>query len=168
MGVARLTLQTDPVGEPETQKRPADAREGAVGVAEIEIPIDADCGPYAHIAGRILLHDDFFDTELTAKAGEPLALKLRNTDVMPHNLVLVQPGKTREIGEASFKMLNDPKAGDKSYVPDSPDVIGFIPVIDPESEHTLHFRAPEKPGDYPYLCTFPGHWQVMRGILKVR
>ena len=107
-------------------------------------------------------------TEITAKAGEPLALKLRNQDVMPHNLVLVQPGKTREIGEASFKMLNDPKAGEKSYVPDSPDVIAFIPVINPETEHTLHLKAPNTPGDYPYLCTFPGHWQVMRGILKVR
>lgn len=107
-------------------------------------------------------------TELSAKAGEPLALKLRNQDVMPHNLVLVQPGKAKVIGGASFKMLNDPKAGEKSYVPDSPEVIAFIPVINPETEHTLHMKAPEKPGDYPYLCTFPGHWQVMRGVLKVR
>ena len=107
-------------------------------------------------------------TELTAKAGEPLALKLRNQDVMPHNLVLVQPGKAKVIGEASFKMLNDPKAGEKNYIPDSPKVIAFIPVINPETEHTLHIKAPEKPGNYPYLCTFPGHWQVMRGLLKVR
>jgi plastocyanin len=110
----------------------------------------------------------YAQTELTAKRGEALAWKLRNTDVMPHNLVLVKPGSAKVVGEASFKMLNDPKAGEKSYVPKSAEVIAFIPVIDPETEHVLHFRAPSEPGDYPYMCTFPGHWQAMRGVLKVR
>lgn len=110
----------------------------------------------------------YAQTELTAKPGEALSWKLRNTDVMPHNLVLVKPGKAQVVGEASFKMLNDPKAGDKSYVPDLPEVIAFIPVINPETEHVLHFRAPEEPGDYPYICTFPGHWQAMRGVLRVK
>ena len=65
-------------------------------------------------------------------------------------------------------MLNDPKAGEKSYVPDLSSVITHIPVIDPGTEYTLHFRAPKQPGDYPYICTYPGHWQAMRGVLKVR
>lgn len=110
----------------------------------------------------------YAQTELAAKPGEALAWKLRNTDVMPHNLVLVKPGSAKVVGEASFKMLNDPKAGEKNYVPKSSEVIAFIPVIDPETEHVLHFRAPKEPGDYPYMCTFPGHWQAMRGVLKVR
>lgn len=107
-------------------------------------------------------------TLLEAKAGEALALKLRNTDVMEHNLVIVKPGATQLVGETAFKMLNDPKAGEKSYVPDLPAVIAFVPIVDPGKEHVLHFRAPSEPGDYPYLCTYPGHWQVMQGILKVR
>ena len=107
-------------------------------------------------------------TELTAKPGQALAITLRNTDVMPHNLVILNPGKIQEVGEASFKMLNDPKAGEKSYVPDLSSVITHIPVIDPGTEYTLHFRAPKQPGDYPYICTYPGHWQAMRGVLKVR
>ncbi|MEN8774804.1 MAG: plastocyanin/azurin family copper-binding protein [Akkermansiaceae bacterium] len=110
----------------------------------------------------------YAQTELTAKAGEALAWKLRNTDVMPHNLVLVKPGSAKAVGEASFKMLNDPKAGEKNYIPGMPEVIAFIPVIDPETEHVLNFRVPKEPGDYPYMCTFPGHWQAMRGVLKVR
>ena len=107
-------------------------------------------------------------TALDAKAGEPLALRLKNTDVMPHNLVIVAPGAIKKVGEASFAMLNDPEAGKKSYVPDLPEVLHFIPVIDPNTDHVLHFRAPKKPGDYPYICTFPGHWQAMRGVLKVK
>ncbi len=110
----------------------------------------------------------YAQTELIAKPGEALSWKLRNTDVMAHNLVLVKPGKAQLVGEASFKMLNDPKAGEKSYVPDLPEVIAFIPVIGPGTEHVLHFRAPKSPGDYPYICTFPGHWQAMRGVLRVK
>jgi azurin len=32
----------------------------------------------------------------------------------------------------------------------------------------MRFEAPEKPGRYPYLCTFPGHWVVMKGVMIVR
>ena len=104
---------------------------------------------------------------LTAEPNQGIALTLKNTDVMPHNLVLVSPGSTKKVGEASFKMLNDPKAGQKNYAPDLPEVLHIIPVIEPKKRHTLHFRAPAEPGDYPYICTFPGHWQAMQGILRV-
>ena len=106
-------------------------------------------------------------TLLEVKPNEALALTLINEDVMPHNLVIIAPGKMKEVGMASFKMLNDPKAADKNYAPDSPSVLHVIPVINPESEHVLHFRAPREKGDYPFICTFPGHWQAMQGILRV-
>lgn len=65
-------------------------------------------------------------------------------------------------------LFDDPKAGEKSYVPDLPEVINFVPVVDPGAQHVLHFKAPEKPGDYPSICTFPGHWQAMQGVLRVK
>ncbi len=105
---------------------------------------------------------------IEVEAGEALAWKLRNTDVMPHNLVLVAPESARTVGMESFKMMSDPSAGQKNYVPDLPQVIAHIPVINPTKEHTLYLRAPKTPGDYPYICTFPGHWMAMRGILRVR
>jgi azurin len=105
---------------------------------------------------------------IEVKADEPLAWKLRNTDVMPHNLVLVKPNGAKTVGMASFKMMSDPTAGKKHYIPDLPEVLAFIPVINPSKEHTLYLRAPKAPGDYPYICTFPGHWMAMRGVLKVR
>ena len=106
-------------------------------------------------------------TLIKAKPGEAVILKLVNVDAMPHNLVIVKPGTTKKVGDASFKMLNDPKAGEKDYVPDLPDVLHFVPVIDPNKQHSLHFSTPEQPGDYPFICTFPGHWMAMQGILKV-
>ncbi|MGB0581406.1 MAG: DUF6797 domain-containing protein [Limisphaerales bacterium] len=105
---------------------------------------------------------------IEVKADEPLAWKLKNTDVMPHNLVLVKPNGAKPVGDASFTMLSDPEAGKKHYVPELPEVLNFIPVINPGKEHTRYLRAPETPGDYPYICTFPGHWMAMRGILRVK
>ncbi|MDB4459145.1 plastocyanin/azurin family copper-binding protein [bacterium] len=110
----------------------------------------------------------FLRKTLEVRAGEPVALRLKNTDVMPHNLVIVARGGAEKVGMASFRMLNDPAAGRKHYVPDLPEVLAWVPVINPGTDHVLHFRAPQEPGDYPYLCTFPGHWQAMRGVLKVR
>ncbi|MDB4657748.1 plastocyanin/azurin family copper-binding protein [Verrucomicrobiales bacterium] len=110
----------------------------------------------------------YAQTKLKSKPGEALALRLINTDVMPHNLVIVKPGATKKVGEAGFKMLSDPDAGKKNYVPNLSEVLHHIPVIDPTKDHVLHFRAPKEPGDYPYICTFPGHWMAMQGILEVR
>lgn len=106
--------------------------------------------------------------EFKVKAGESIALELHNADAMPHNLVLVKPGKKKVVGEAAFKMLNDPNAIKKSYVPDgTKDVIAFTTVVDPKGTHTTYFKAPKEKGEYPYVCTFPGHWQVMQGVMVV-
>lgn len=109
-----------------------------------------------------------YDTEeLRAKRGEYIALTLTNSDAMPHNLVVVQPGAYETVGMAAFKMLNDPQAGDKHYVPNMPEVLAHTSVIFPGSRHTIYVQLPDEPGEYPYLCTFPGHWQTMKGVLIV-
>ncbi len=107
-------------------------------------------------------------TLIEAKPNEALLLKLKNIDAMPHNLVIIQPGSAKKVGEASFKMISDPKAGEKNYAPDLNEVLHIIPVIEPGKSHALHFRTPSKPRDYPYICTFPGHWMAMQGILRVK
>ncbi len=106
-------------------------------------------------------------TTIVAAPGEPIAIRLENTDGMPHNLVVVQPGAYEQVGLAAFRMMNDPAAFEKSYVPESPDVIAYTRVVFPESSHTIKIHAPKEPGRYPFLCTFPGHWQSMTGQLIV-
>lgn len=107
-------------------------------------------------------------TLLEVKPRQAIALTLVNEDVMPHNLVIVAPGAAEKVGMASFKMLSDVNAADKNYAPDIPEVLHVIPVINPDSDYVLNFRAPKKKGDYPFICTFPGHWQAMQGILRVK
>ena len=46
-------------------------------------------------------------------------------------------------------------------------MIALSPVLQPHSRYTIYFDTPKEPGEYPYLCTFPGHWQVTRGVLVI-
>lgn len=104
---------------------------------------------------------------LQVKANEPLRLTLRNPDVVPHNWALIRPDKLMEVGDLSNKLIADPDAFIRHYIPDSKDVIVHTDVVQPNSEFTIYFRAPKKPGVYPYVCTFPGHWLVMNGEMIV-
>ena len=81
--------------------------------------------------------------------------------------MIVKPGAVTEVGEASFAMLNDPKAGEKHYIPATDQVIAHTFVVPAGGKHTLSMKAPAEAGEYPFICTFPGHWQAMRGVLIV-
>jgi azurin/sugar phosphate isomerase/epimerase len=126
------------------------------------------CGPDPVIlklqAGNAL---NYVQKELRAKAGRAVALTFENPDVMPHNWVLVQPGAEEKVGAAAALMVSMPDGADRHYVPDSPDVIVHSRLLDPGKQTTLYFTAPKVPGRYPYLCSFPGHSQLMRGVLVV-
>lgn len=105
--------------------------------------------------------------EFTVKAGKKFTLRFENPDNMPHNIVFAQIGAKEEVGHLADKLAADPEAAKRDYVPDSPKVIFHAPIVDDHSQITVEFTAPEKPGDYPYMCTFPGHWTIMNGTMKV-
>jgi uncharacterized cupredoxin-like copper-binding protein len=116
------------------------------------------------VPGRLL----FDVTEFEVKAGQRVKLVFRNSDATPHNLVVVSPGAADEIGMAGNEMAKDPEAAKKGFVPDSKKVLFSTKLLEPDSSDVLRFKAPKKPGDYPYVCTFPGHWILMRGVMKVK
>jgi len=64
-------------------------------------------------------------------------------------------------------LVADPTAAERHYIPDDPSVLLHSRVLNPGESHTIHFNAPAAPGKYPFLCTFPGHWQSMKGTLVV-
>jgi len=109
-----------------------------------------------------------FDLNLIeATAGEAIKLIFENPDIMPHNVVFVTEGNLKKVGDLSFSMLNDPKAADKHYTPEVPEVIANTFIVQPGGKHTLHFQAPKEPGDHHFVCTFPGHWLTMNGAFRV-
>ena len=109
----------------------------------------------------------FSTKELRAVVGERLSLTFTNPDVMPHNWALLAPESLERIGELANKLVGDPAAAERQYIPESPDVLAYTDVVMPSGEFTIHFTAPRKPGHYPYVCTFPGHWQIINGTMIV-
>jgi len=109
----------------------------------------------------------FATPTIRVKAGEPIKLTFMNPDVVPHNWVLIKPGKLQQIGQLTNQMIADPEAVVKHYVPASPDVLAYTDIVSPRERAIISFRAPAEKGRYPFLCTFPGHWMVMNGEMIV-
>jgi putative heme-binding domain-containing protein len=106
---------------------------------------------------------DFF----VAEAGKPVAITLQNEDAMPHNLAILAPGALKEIGQAAEKMTPEPDAQGRLYVPVSPKILHATKLVAPGQKLQLAFTAPTECGEYPYVCTFPGHWLRMSGTMAV-
>jgi azurin len=101
------------------------------------------------------------------KAGSQVTIDFENPDFMQHNLVIGQKGSMEIIGEAADALARDPKGAEQNYVPKIPQVIAATLLVDPEGRESIVFTAPTEPGDYPFVCTVPGHWRIMNGIMKV-
>ena len=86
---------------------------------------------------------------------------------MPHNLVIVQPGSLEEVGMQAENEANQPDAAARQYVPRSGKVLVKSKLLQPREVERISFTAPTKPGVYPYVCTYPGHWRRMYGALFV-
>lgn len=103
----------------------------------------------------------------TVKAGQKVIIEFDNQDNMQHNLVLIKAGALDKVGLAADDLARDPKGAEKSYTPQMPEVLHATKLLNPQESFTLQFTAPAQPGDYPYVCTFPGHWRIMKGVMKV-
>jgi uncharacterized cupredoxin-like copper-binding protein/glucose/arabinose dehydrogenase len=107
-----------------------------------------------------------FDTTLvTAKAGSRVRVVLRNADEMLHNFVLCAPGRGQSVGQLAMGLGLDGMA--RNYVPETADVLYHSALLQPEGSDTIFFVVPEKPGDYDFICSFPGHAATMKGIFRV-
>jgi putative membrane-bound dehydrogenase-like protein len=109
----------------------------------------------------------FSVTEFTAVAGKTVEIIFENPDAMQHNIVIGKPKTAAIIGAAADKMITAKDGADKNYVPNIPQIIAASPLVNPEQTYRLKFVVPKEVGDYPYLCTFPGHWRMMAGVMKV-
>ena len=56
----------------------------------------------------------------------------------------------------------------RSFIPDSKKILHHTKLLGQDQSEVLRFKAPMPPGEYPYLCTFPGHWVIMRGVMVVK
>ncbi|MEX2567924.1 MAG: PVC-type heme-binding CxxCH protein [Cyclobacteriaceae bacterium] len=116
----------------------------------------------------VIQHEMKFDkTTFTVKAGQQVTIDFVNTDFMQHNLLIGQVGSLEIIGKAADELARDPNGVEMNFVPKIPEVLEATPLVNPETSESLVFTAPTTPGEYPYLCTVPGHWRIMNGIMIV-
>lgn len=110
--------------------------------------------------------------EFTVKPGQVVKLTLVNpadsVNLQPHNLVVIEPGTMEDVGMAANSELADPAfLSERHAVPRSNYVLHHTRLLQPGETETIEFVAPEFEDDYPFLCTYPGHWSVMHGVMVV-
>lgn len=140
-----------------TEAAATPAAPSAAGVAEVTIKPDL---------GNPLMYDT---KTFAVKTGQTVKLTFNNTHPavpQPHNWVLGKVGSKDKLLAAAMAVMTDPKGLEKGYIPESPDVLQHTKLLQPNTSETIEFVAPAV-GDYPYICTFPGHGIMMNGVMKV-
>ena len=113
---------------------------------------------------------EFSVEEMTVAPGEEVTIELTNDSEMPasamsHNLVVLDKDADAQAFDQAAQ-----KAKDDDYIPSDmkDDIIAHTALVGGGESDSITFKAPEEPGDYTYLCTFPGHYASgMKGVLKV-
>ena len=106
-----------------------------------------------------------FDTpRLILKPNTRVTLILDNHDDMAHNFVLTKPSSRLKVVEEAAKLAE--RGAKMNYVPTSPLVIASTKIVEPGNMETISFEL-DKAGQYPYVCTYPGHGYVMFGVIYV-
>ena len=110
----------------------------------------------------------FNTNELRAVAGKPIKLTLKHVGKIPkeamgHNLVILQEG----TDEAAFA-AKAIEAKNTDYIPASEkaSIVAHTKLLGGGEEDTIEFTI-DKKGTYNFLCTFPGHVAMMKGVLIV-
>ena len=134
---------------------------------EVETPVVADAEAVNDGVVEIMLHSDdkmTFDLkEIKVKKGQKVKLTLMHIGKMPknvmgHNFVLLNKGV--EMSTFASKAAS---AAEHDYIPEnSEDVIAHTKLIGGGESDVIEFDAPEA-GTYDFLCSFPGHYALMKG-----
>lgn len=128
-----------------------------------------EVAPAAELSNELTLEgtDDmkFNQSEFRVKAGQEVTLTLKHIgtmkkDVMGHNFVLLKPG----TDVAAFG-LAAAGAKDTDYIPASEkaNIIANSKVVGGGEQDVVKFTL--EPGTYDFICSFPGHYSVMKGVI---
>lgn len=155
--------------EPSTPETEAAAVEGTVPEAMQAFSDDGD------VLEIVIEGDDMmrYDVEqFSVSPGQMVRITLNHVGSLPaqamgHNVVIIYPEDDifdfgGDVGEAGGGLHDD-------YVPESmrDRVVAFTEIIGGGESTVVEFQAPSEPGEYPYLCSFPGHFGQMNGIMTV-
>lgn len=164
--IAALALATTAVVAQEAKPAEAAPAEAAAADAAAETKV---------VLGVIPGTMQFDKKTFTVKAGAKVAILFTNKACpLQHNLIILKPGTDMAYGAAADKMIAADAAGAlaKHYLPEDETskaavIAASSKLIGTGQNDVIKFTAPTEPGDYPYICTFPGHRFLMKGVMKV-
>ena len=112
----------------------------------------------------------FSVTAIAAKPGESITVRLKSVGTLPkiamaHNFVLLAAA----TDVAAF--IKAAATASPTYIPAAmkASVLAMTGMAGPGETVTVTFKAPAKPGKYPFVCSFPGHYlSGMKGDLTVK
>jgi azurin len=109
----------------------------------------------------------FDQNMLLVQAGKEITITLNhngklNKSIMGHNFVLLKEGV--DVSSFAQKAVSARKT---EYIPEGDDVIAYTKLLGGGESDTISFIAPKK-GFYTFICSFPGHWGLMKGKLVVK
>ena len=108
----------------------------------------------------------------TVRPGAKVKLTFRNPDELPHNIIICTPGSTggKDKGEELIKAVLElgARGQELGWEPKGhPRILHSSGMIQPGKETVIWFEAPRQEGNYPYVCTYPGHFTLMNGMMTV-
>lgn len=136
--------------------------------SETVTPSNTTSGDATVIRIKAIVNEMKYDLKnFSVPAGRPVKIIFENPDHMQHNLVITKPGAMETVGRAADKLATESNGAELHYVPRIPEVLFHTRLVNPQETVTLEFTAPSQPGQYPFVCTFPGHWSIMNGLMTV-
>ena len=159
--------------EVKAEAKPAEAAPAAAPAAPTGVkPTDAnaivDDGKVVTVQIEGLDSMKYNYTRIDVKADRTVKLTLTHTgkmakNVMGHNLVILK----KDVDVKAFAMSAiAAKATDFIPAGSEDKMIAMTKLIGGGESDTIEFAAPEA-GTYNFICTFPGHFTMMKGILVV-
>lgn len=107
----------------------------------------------------------FSTIELNVKAGEKVTLTLKNIGTMPkesmgHNFILLKDGT--DLAAFAKEAISAP-----DHIPaNDANILAHTKLLGPGESDTIEFTVPA--GTYTFICSFPGHYQSMTGVLTAQ
>ena len=118
---------------------------------------------------RTVVEEMRYDTtRLVVQVGKSFEIIFENPDVMPHNLVVVQPGARQKVGLSAMELpAGHVDRQGRAWVGEDKEIIAASKMLEAGQAETMKITAPRTEGVYEFVCTFPGHWALMHGEIVV-
>ena len=131
--------------------------------AEAESPTPTDG---LEITIRPVGNEMKYDTDsITVPAGAEVTLIFENTATLPtmiHNVVVLTTNEDEDANRVGMAALTAPE-----FLPEDEAIFVATPMAQPGETVRVSFTAPTTPGVHRYICTYPGHYALMQGVLTV-